>query len=118
MISQLKGGENTASLEAEKAKKENKTLNERYSNQAAEHGKAFAKLNEQAKQVEGLKADLGLYQKENAEQKQRLVYLADLETQVAELFRAKSALSEQVSTLSADLEASKKEETKTKIQME
>lgn len=42
MISQLKGGENTARLEAEKAKKENKTLNERYSNQAAEHGKAFA----------------------------------------------------------------------------
>ena len=42
MISQLKGGESTARLEAEKAKKENKALNERYSNQAAEHGKAFA----------------------------------------------------------------------------
>ena len=42
MISQLKGGESTARLEAEKAKKENRALNERYSNQAAEHGKAFA----------------------------------------------------------------------------
>jgi DNA repair exonuclease SbcCD ATPase subunit len=42
MISQLKGGESTARLEAEKAKKENRALNEKYSNQAAEHAKAFA----------------------------------------------------------------------------
>ncbi|KAI4623462.1 hypothetical protein J4E80_003272 [Alternaria sp. BMP 0032] len=118
MISQLKGGESTARLEAEKAKKENRALNERYSNQAAEHGKAFAKLNEQTKQVEGLKIDLDSRQKENAELKQRLTKLADLESQVTELMRAKSTLSEQVSTLSADLDASKKEETKTKTQVE
>jgi hypothetical protein len=42
MISQLKGGDSTARLEAEKAKKENRVLNEKYSNQAAEHAKAFA----------------------------------------------------------------------------
>lgn len=65
-----------------------------------------------------MRVNLGLHQKENAELKQRLVKLADLETQVAELFRAKSTLSEEVSTLSADLEASKKEETKTKTQVE
>jgi predicted nucleic acid-binding Zn-ribbon protein len=41
MISQLKGGESTARLEAEKVKKEIKALNERYANQAAEHVKAF-----------------------------------------------------------------------------
>jgi chromosome segregation ATPase len=41
MISQLKGGESTARLEADKAKKENQALNERYTNQAAEHSKAF-----------------------------------------------------------------------------
>jgi predicted nucleic acid-binding Zn-ribbon protein len=41
MMSRLKGDESTAKLEADKAKKENKTLNERYNNQAAEHAKAF-----------------------------------------------------------------------------
>jgi chromosome segregation ATPase len=41
MISQLKGGESTARLEADKAKKEVTALNERYANQAAEHSKAF-----------------------------------------------------------------------------
>jgi chromosome segregation ATPase len=41
MISQLKGGESTARLEADKAKKEVTALNERYANQAAEHSKTF-----------------------------------------------------------------------------
>jgi chromosome segregation ATPase len=75
-------------------------------------------LNEQTKQVEALKADLGTRQKENAELKQRLVKLVDLEAQIAELSRAKSSLSEQVSSLSADLDASKKEADDTKTQVE
>jgi peptidoglycan hydrolase CwlO-like protein len=41
MISQLKGGESTTRLEADKTKKEIKALNETYVNQAAEHSKAF-----------------------------------------------------------------------------
>jgi chromosome segregation ATPase len=42
MMSRLRGDESTAKLEADKVKKENKTLSERYSNQTAEHAKAFA----------------------------------------------------------------------------
>jgi chromosome segregation ATPase len=41
MISQLKGGESTARLEADKTKKDIEALNERYANQAAEHSKVF-----------------------------------------------------------------------------
>ena len=41
MINELKGGESTARLDADKSKKENKVLNEKYANQAAEHAQAF-----------------------------------------------------------------------------
>ena len=45
MISQLKGGESTARLDADKSKKENKVLNEKYAHQAAEHAQAFTVSN-------------------------------------------------------------------------
>ena len=136
MISQLKGGESTARLDADKAKKENKALNERYSNQAAEHAKAFAasnhatknlvqmmlmcsqKLNEQTKQIEGLKTDLERRQEENAELKQSLTKLADLEEQITRLNRVKWTLSEQVNSLSTELDASKKEASKADTKVE
>ncbi|CAI9625115.1 hypothetical protein GT037_007437 [Alternaria burnsii] len=112
MINELKGGESTARLDADKSKKENKVLNEKYANQAAEHAQAFMKLNEQIKQIEGLKIDLERHQKENAELQQRLIKLANLEEQINGLSQEKSTLSEQVSSLSAELDASKNEENK------
>jgi chromosome segregation ATPase len=136
MISHLKGGESTARLEADKAKKENKALNERYSNQATEHAKAFAvsdylimslaqtilmcpqKVNEQTKQVESLKVDLERRQKENTELKERLAKLADLEEQITGLNREKSTLSERVNSLTTELEAGKSEASKADTKVE
>ncbi|KAL1798325.1 hypothetical protein ACET3X_002362 [Alternaria dauci] len=118
MISQLKGGESTARLDADKAKKENKVLNEKYANQAIEHAKAFTKLNEQIKHVEGLNIDLERHQKENAELRQRLTKLANLEDQITKLNREKSALSEQVSSLSTELDTVKKEKNKADTKVE
>ena len=45
MISQLKGGESTARLDADKSKKEYKVLNEKYAHQAAEHAQTFTVSN-------------------------------------------------------------------------
>ncbi|KAF1946024.1 hypothetical protein EJ02DRAFT_368470 [Clathrospora elynae] len=58
VIKTMKGGESTARLEADKVKKENKALSEKYSIQAAEHAKAFTKLNEQTKQLDALNVAL------------------------------------------------------------
>jgi chromosome segregation ATPase len=65
-----------------------------------------------------MKADLQRRQEENAQLKQRLVKITDLEDHVTELNRAKSTLSDQVSSLSTELEASKQEENKVKTQVE
>ncbi|RII16447.1 hypothetical protein CUC08_Gglean002885 [Alternaria sp. MG1] len=118
MISQLKGGESTARLDADKSKKENKVLNEKYAHQAAEHAQTFTKLNEQTKQIEGLKINLERHQKENVELQQRLIKLANLEEQITGLSQEKSTLSEQVSSLSAELDASKNEESKANTKVE
>ncbi|KAF1835156.1 hypothetical protein BDW02DRAFT_496576 [Decorospora gaudefroyi] len=104
MISQLEGVESTARLEADKAKKENVMLNERYNSQAAEHSKSFVKVNEQTKQIEALNVDVGRFQEENAHLKLRLNKLTDLEKQIMELNEANSKLSAQTTKLTSELE--------------
>lgn len=114
MMRQLKSGESLARLEADKAKKENVALSERYSNQAAEHGKAFTKLNDKTKELESLRINAGRLQNENIDLKQQLTKLAGLENRTTELNGVIAKLSEQVSTLAVDLKAAKDEESNAK----
>ncbi|ENI09207.1 hypothetical protein COCC4DRAFT_56729 [Bipolaris maydis ATCC 48331] len=128
--------ERIARLDADKARKEHKTLSEKYSNQAAEHAKAFTvcildwtiqmqtklihiqKLKEQSKEIEGLKNDIGRLQKENTELQQRLAKLTDMDHQVTKLDRENVELSGLVSSLTSQLKAAQDEVSNTRFEKE
>ncbi|EUC31628.1 hypothetical protein COCCADRAFT_6510 [Bipolaris zeicola 26-R-13] len=114
----LEESERIARLDADKANKEHKTLSEKYSNQAAEHAKAFVKLQEQSKEIDGLKNDVERLQKENTELKQRLAELADIDHQVIQLDHSNSKLSGLVSSLTSQLKAAQDEVSNTRLEKE
>ncbi|RMZ70472.1 hypothetical protein GMOD_00000564 [Pyrenophora seminiperda CCB06] len=118
MITKLKEAEDIALLTADKAKKENAALNIKYNNQTAEHSEAFAKFNEQIKQVEECKIEIDCLQKKNSELEQCLTKLADLEKEVIELQRAKASLLEQIDALATSSEASIARERQTQTTLE
>ncbi|KAJ6195693.1 hypothetical protein J3E72DRAFT_402779 [Bipolaris maydis] len=90
--------ERIARLDADKARKEHKTLSEKYSNQAAEHAKAFTK--------------------ENTELQQRLAKLTDMDHQVTKLDRENVELSGLVSSLTSQLKAAQDEVSNTRFEKE
>lgn len=135
-ITNLGESEHIARLDADKAKKEHKTLSEKYSNQAAEHAKAFVvctfdwtiqvqmklihvqKLKEQSKEIDGLKNGIGRLQKENTELQQRLAKLTDIDHQVIKLDHENLELSGLVSSLTSQLKAAQDEVSNTRFEKE
>jgi chromosome segregation ATPase len=65
-----------------------------------------------------LKIDIGRFQNENADLKQRLNKLANLEKQIMELIQVKSTLSEQVTSLTIELKDARDEGSSTKTEVE
>ena len=76
------------------------------------------KLNEQIKQVEELKVDIGRLQNQNSELEQRLTKLTDLEKEVVELQKAKATLLAQTDTLTSQLKAAMAEKRQTQTTLE
>lgn len=76
------------------------------------------KLKEQTKLLDDVKIDAGRYQTENAELKQRLRRVADLEERVAKLEEEKLAMSGQTKGLAGELEVAKDEAVKAKAECE
>jgi phage host-nuclease inhibitor protein Gam len=75
-------------------------------------------LTEQTKQIESLKIDVGRFQKENADLKQRLNKIAELEKLITEQNTAKLSLSAQIASLTTDLKTAKDDGNKTKTEVE
>ncbi|CAO2651834.1 Nn.00g001170.m01.CDS01 [Neocucurbitaria sp. VM-36] len=118
MLNTMKGDESTARLELDKIRLENKALNEKYTNQSAEHAQAFTKLNEQTRKLDTLTIDLARFQKENDELRQRAAKLAELEKLNAEVSQAKSNLQEQVHRLNIELGVANNDSNRAKTELD
>ena len=75
-------------------------------------------LTEQTKQIESLKIDVGRFQKENADLKQRLNKIAELEKLITEQNAAKLSLSAQIASLTTDLKTAKDGGSKSKTEVD
>lgn len=114
-IASYKATEETLKMQIGSLRQKNLAAQEKYSQQAVEHGLAFSNLREQAKKLDALSIDMDRLQEENHGLKQDVARLSKLETQNKDLSQAKSALATQIIKLSAEADAAKKEGIRVKM---